>query len=53
MKRVVMSALVLILMLGCLGAAQAATEVKMSGDAMIWAPFWSKANYSGWNATGT
>jgi hypothetical protein len=48
-----MSALVLILMLGCLGAAQAATEVKMSGDAMIWAPFWSKANYSGWNATGT
>jgi len=51
MKRFGLSALVLILLLGCLGTAQA-TDVKMSGDAMIWAPFWSKANYTGWNATG-
>jgi hypothetical protein len=31
----------------------AATEVQMTGDARIYANFWSKLNYTGWNPTGT
>jgi hypothetical protein len=33
-------------------AAQAETEVKMSGDARIYANFWSQYNYTGWDALG-
>jgi len=48
-------ALVLIaaLFFGCLASAEAATEVKMTGDARIHGNYWSKMQYTGWNYNGT
>jgi hypothetical protein len=52
MKRVLALAVLAGLLLGS-AAAWGATEVKMSGDARIWADWWSNMNYTGWNPTGT
>lgn len=41
------------LFLGCLASAEAATEVKMTGDVRIHANFWSKMQYTGWNYNGS
>jgi len=52
MKRITLL-LVAAMLFGCVAMASAATEVKMSGDARIWANFWDQINYTGWNAQGT
>ncbi len=39
-----------VLVLGTLGLARAATEVKMVGDALIYGTFFSNRNFTGWNA---
>ena len=52
MKRFTL-AMVLALVFGCVAIASAATEVKMTGDARIHGTFFSKQNFTGWNATGT
>jgi hypothetical protein len=41
------------LVLGLAGIAQAATEVKMTGDARIYGVFFANHNYTGWNSSGT
>jgi len=52
-----MKRILILVMLAVFGfaaiTAQAATEVKMTGDARIHANFWNKANYTGWDGTGT
>ena len=53
MKRVVALFLSLAFLLVTASASLAATEVRMTGDARIWANAWSKLNYTGWNANGT
>jgi hypothetical protein len=53
MKRLLINFAVLTLVLCSAGAALGATEVKMVGDARIWANFWSQENFTGWNSTGT
>lgn len=50
MKRFIMLAIAAILVVGSVIGAQAATEVKMTGDAMIYGNFWSQRNFTGWNA---
>ena len=52
MKRLLALA-VLASLLASAALAQAATEVKMEGDARIYGNFWSKENYTGWNFNGT
>ncbi|WP_243439499.1 outer membrane homotrimeric porin [Fundidesulfovibrio soli] len=51
MKRLMALALLVSFALGAV-AAQAATEVKMTGDARIYGNFWSQYNYTGWDARG-
>ena len=51
MKRLLALVLLVCFAFGAV-AAQADTEVKMSGDARIYANFWSKYNYTGWDAQG-
>jgi len=46
-------ALIASLFFGCLASAEAATEVKMTGDVRIHANYWSKMQYTGWNYNGT
>ncbi|MEL7641155.1 MAG: outer membrane homotrimeric porin [Solidesulfovibrio sp.] len=53
MKRLGCLALAAGMVLGALGAAQAATEVKMTGDARVYGNFFENRNYTGWNKTGT
>jgi len=53
MKRFVTLALAAAMLLLALGAAQAETEVKMTGDARIHMNSWSKYNFTGWDPTGT
>ena len=52
MKRLVALFLGTAMVLGCLTSAWA-TEVQMSGDARIYANFFNKQNYTGWNYNGT
>jgi len=52
MKRLLALAL-LVSFAFCAVAAQAATEVKMTGDARIWGNYFDHVNYTGWNAKGT
>jgi len=52
MKRITLL-LVALMLFGCAATSFAATEVKMSGDARIWANWWDNINYTGWNAQGT
>ena len=53
MKRLVTLTMLLAMILGCLGAAQAATEVKMSGDYRVHANVWSQYQFTNWNYNGT
>jgi len=49
MKRFTMLAVAAILVVASALGAFAATEVKMTGDAMIYGNFWSGRNFTGWN----
>ena len=53
MRRIVRIVLSLALFVAFVQAAYAATEVKMVGDARIWANPFSHLNYTGWNLKGT
>jgi len=53
MKKLGCIALAATMVLGAIGVAHAATEVKMTGDARIYGNFFSNRNYTGWNKTGT
>jgi len=53
MKRFAIWAVLTALVLGTAGFAQAATEVKMTGDARVYGVFFANHNYTGWNAAGT
>jgi len=53
MKRVLALFLALAMLLSMAAFALASTEVQMTGDARIYANYWSKINYTGWNPTGT
>ncbi len=52
-KRLGALALAAGMVFGAVGAAQAATEVKMTGDARVYGNFFENRNYTGWNKTGT
>ncbi len=49
MKRILTIALVAVLALGAFASAQAATEVKMVGDARVYGVFFADHNFTGWN----
>ena len=49
MKRILTIALIAVFALGAFASAQAATEVKMTGDARIYGVFFAEHNYTGWN----
>ena len=49
MKRMLPLALVAVFALCAFASAQAATEVKMTGDARIYGVFFAQHNYTGWN----
>ena len=53
MKRLGSLALAASMVFGAIGAAHAATEVKMTGDARVYGNFFENRNYTGWNKTGT
>ena len=53
MKTMKHLALAAALLLGAATLAQAATEVKMTGDARVYGNFFSGRNFTGWNKTGT
>jgi hypothetical protein len=42
-------ALAVIMVLGCFASAQAATEVKMTGDFRVYGNWWSGKNFTGWS----
>lgn len=48
--KIMLSAVCIVALLA--GAAQAATTVKMTGDAQIWGNYFNQLNYTGWNANG-
>ncbi len=52
MKRFLALALLASLIVGAV-TAQAATEVKMSGDSLNYVNYWSRFQYTGWNYNGT
>jgi hypothetical protein len=49
MKRILAVAFGTVLVLSSLMSAQAATEVKMTGDARVYGVYFSKHNFTGWN----
>jgi len=49
MKRFVLLAIVAILVVGTVSGVQAATEVKMTGDALIYGNYASQRNFTGWS----
>jgi len=53
MKRIYSLALTAMLVLGAFASAQAATEVKMTGDARVYGNYFANRNFTGWNKTGT
>ena len=53
MKRFTMLAVAALLVVGTAIGARAATEVKMTGDAMIYGSFWSHRNFTGWSPDET
>jgi hypothetical protein len=53
MKRIGCFALAATMVLGAIGAAEAATEVKMTGDARIYGNEFENRNFTGWNKAGT
>uniref|UniRef100_I2PZ04 Outer membrane homotrimeric porin n=1 Tax=Desulfovibrio sp. U5L TaxID=596152 RepID=I2PZ04_9BACT len=52
MKRLGCLALAASMVFGALGAAHAATEVKMTGDARVYGNFFENRNFTGWNKAG-
>jgi len=52
MKKVSSILLVALMVLGAFASAQAATEVKMTGDALVYGSFMSGRNFTGWNKYG-
>ena len=53
MKKLGCLALAASMVFGAIGAANAATEVKMTGDARVYGNFFANRNFTGWNKTGT
>ncbi len=53
MKRFATLAVLAALVMGLAGIAQAATEVKMTGDARVYGVFFANHNYTGWNSSAT
>jgi hypothetical protein len=53
MKKLASLALAASMLLGAIGAAHAATEVKMTGDARIYGTFMENRNFTGWSRSGT
>jgi len=53
MKKLGCLALAASMVLGALGVANAATEVKMTGDARVYGNFFANRNFTGWNKAGT
>lgn len=53
MKKVSSILLVAVMVLGAFASAHAATEVKMTGDALVYGSFMSGRNFTGWNKAGT
>jgi hypothetical protein len=53
MKRFAMLALAAAVLLTAFASAQAATEVKMTGDFRVHMNSWSQYNFTGWDPTGT
>ncbi|WP_428567398.1 MAG: outer membrane homotrimeric porin [Solidesulfovibrio sp. DCME] len=53
MKRFGKLTVLVALMLGLAGIAQAATEVKMTGDARVYGVYFANHNYTGWSTDGT
>jgi len=51
MKRILALVMLVSMAFGAV-AASAATEIKMTGDARIYANYWSKYNYTGWDYSG-
>jgi opacity protein-like surface antigen len=52
MKRILIIALIAVFALGAFASAQAATEVKMVGDARVYGVFFADHNFTGWNNAG-
>ncbi len=50
MRKAFLGVMAALLVLGLAGAASAATEVKMVGDALVYGTFYSNRNFTGWNA---
>ncbi len=49
MKRFVVSVLAAVLVMAAALSAQAATEVRMTGDALVYGNFFANRNFTGWN----
>ena len=52
MRKFIVLALTAVMVLGALASAEAATEVKMTGDARIYGLFMDNRNFTGWNRSG-
>ena len=52
MRKFIVLALTAVMALGALASAEAATEVKMTGDARIYGLFMDNRNFTGWNRSG-
>jgi len=52
MRKFIVLALTAVMVLGALASAEAATEVKMTGDARIYGLFMDNRNFTGWNRAG-
>ena len=50
MKKTLFSTLTALFVLAMVGAAWAATEVKMVGDALVYGSYFANRNFTGWNA---
>lgn len=50
MKRIALTAILAVLLMGCFASAQAASEVKMVGDARVYGVFFANHNFTGWNS---
>ena len=53
MKRLTSYVLATLMVLGAFASAHAATEVKMTGDAIIYGSYFNGRNFTGWNRTGS
>jgi len=53
MRKFIVLALTAVMALGALASAEAATEVKMTGDARVYGLFMDNRNFTGWSHSGT